>query len=660
MVQGYSCQLPPVGYGKNRLTGQLEYVGIIKGSHKKEDQIWCRIELPADWDKRTKAEKKIQESDPEHIDADLERIREQHWQYRLCGLWIMINGKPTYLTGDYYMYLNWCPLDIGYPQYRNPDRQFFYVWNLVCEDPRAAGLVDIERRRMGKTFKSGCILLERASMYKSHHAGIQSKTGPDAKGVFKKTVVSFFKKWPSFFQPVFDTSKGITPASELRFFQTSKKGKHATSIIGQPELESWIDWGSSEPFFYDGSKLNTYVCDEFGKTMDCNVWDRWGVVRYCLDQDGHWIGKSLFTTTIEEMESGGENGKKIWDNSNPDERNENGRTASGMYRFFLPAYDTFYFDKFGMQEVDKAKEFFLRERAGLVHDQRALSSTIRKNPFSIAEAFRIDGDRCLYDSMKLNIQLDFISAHKTVCERGNFVWDNGEPLTRVRWEKSANGRFYITYLFPRIEDSNQVVHRNGHYSPANNHAFTMGCDPFKYDAVKDERRSNCAAFVFKKPDVAARADPFANSFVAMYLHRASTTNQQYDDVLKMAWYYGCQVLFERNIDNWRHYFKAKDCEGFLMRLPGEDDFGLYSDGHKFVHQQLSDYTEAYINEYCERVMFKELLKDWLLFDIGDTGPYDAAMAAGYTLIAARQKLYKRESVSSVRSVTDYFNIYNAG
>lgn len=663
VIQKYECQLPPVGYGKNKLTGELEYIGVVKNGTKEKDQKWKRIELPEGFEKRVALEEERQKVEPDYVDMEIERIREKHWRYRLCGIWVVIKGKPTYLTGTNFMYLNYCPIDIGFPAYRDTDRRFFYVWEYCVEDPRCAGLVDIERRRMGKTYKSGAILLERTSVFKAHHGGIQSKTGPDAKNVFQKTVVGFFKKWPSFFRPVFDESKGLTPTSTLRFFQTARRGKNSKAGIGRDELESWIDYGTSEPFFYDGSKLNTYVCDEFGKTMDCNVVDRWGVVRYCLDQDGQWVGKALFTTTIEEMENGGSNGRKIWETSDPDERNENGRTKSGMYRFFLPAYETTFFDEWGMPQVDMAKTHYLRERAGLQYDPRELSSQIRKNPFSIEEAFRIDGKRCLYDAMKLNIQLDYLSATNHLVERGNFVWENGIPFTRVKWEKSSNGRFFTTHLLNRQDETNLVTKRNGRYTPANNHVVTMGCDPFRYDTQKDtekfDRISECAAFAYKKGDPSQPNDPFANMFICMYKYRASTTNQQYDDLLKMAWFYGCQILFERNVDNWRGYFTSRDCDGFLMKLPGEQDYGLYSDGHKIVHQQLADYTEAYINEHIDKVLYKDLLEDWLKFDIGNTTPYDLAMAAGYTLIAAREKIYKHESVSIHKDISDYFKIYKA-
>lgn len=412
-------------------------------------------------------------------------------------------------------------------------------------------------------------------------------------------------------------------------------------------------------FAVDGNHL--FLLDDYTvvhNTMDCNVWDRWNVVRFCLDQDGVWCGKALLTTTIEEMENGGENGQKIWDSSDPLDRNENGRTKSGLYRFFLPAFDTTFFDKYGMPEVDRAKDYYLKERAGLQSDPRALSSIIRKNPFDIHEAFRIDGDRCLYDSMKLNYQLDAISYKQNLVTRGNFVWENGEPYTKVRFEKSSNGRWEVAYLMENYDHANKVVNRNGRFFPNNNFAFSIGCDPFKYDAVKEKRRSDCAAFVYKKYDPLTIAHPYNDTFVCYYRYRAVTTAFANEDILKMAWYYGAQILFERNVDHWRDYFRDKNCEGFLMKLPGEDDYGVYTDGMKKVHQLLADYTESYINEHIHKVYFKNLLKEWLLFDLGKTTEWDTAMAAGFTLIAARDKSYQRK-IEDTRDVNDYFKMHKA-
>src|ERR1700749_1769008 len=96
IIQGYECQIPKIGYGKNRLTGKIEHISVIKRSTKKDEQYWERLALSEDWEKRSKAESKKQESDPEYFDHEMEDIRAMHWKYRLCGCWIMINGKETY------------------------------------------------------------------------------------------------------------------------------------------------------------------------------------------------------------------------------------------------------------------------------------------------------------------------------------------------------------------------------------------------------------------------------------------------------------------------------------------------------------------------------------------------------------------------------------
>jgi len=660
LIQDYPCQLPPVGYGKNRLTGELEYIGVIKTDPKKEKQKWRRFELPKDYAKKKKVEEARQKEDPDHFNPDLEKLRSQHWKYRLCGLWIYINGTPTYIPWSYYMYLQWCPLDVGYPAYRDTDRRFYYVWEYCVEDPRCAGLVDIERRRMGKTYKSGSILLDRTSIAAHHHGGIQSKTGMDAKAVFLKTVVPFFKKYPDFFRPIYDQSKGLSPSTELRFFQTTIRGKRSDMLIDQPELESWIDWGSAEPFHYDGSKLNTYIMDEYGKTQEVSVCDRWDVVRFCLDQDGEWCGKALLTSTIEEMENGGTEAKQIWEQSDPKQRDANGRTKTGLYRFFLPAFETTYFDEFGMPETERAKTYYLNQRAGLANEPRQLSSMIRKNPFTIEEAFRIDGDRCLYDSQKLNEQLDWLSWRENLVERGNFEWENGARFTKVIWKKMVNGRFQMPTSF-QFENPNAVIQTAAGYAPNNTVRFAMGCDPFKYDKVKDQRRSKCAAYAFQKFN--PNDEFFSDAFVCRYTYRASTTGMQYEDVLKMAWYFGCQILFESNVDNWKEYFRNPafskvNCSAFLMTLPGETEPGLYSDGGGRTHQLICDLTEDYIEKYIKKVFFKELISDWLIFNLDRTTEFDDSMGSGLALIGARKKLYRTNNELH-REVTDFIKIYTA-
>lgn len=655
-IQGYIVQLPPEGYGKNRITGELEFVGVIKNSPKASEQIWKRIALPDDWDKRRRKEKEKQLEDVDYYDPELETVRQQFWQRRLCGIWVMINGRATYIPPSYFFYLNFCVLDIGYPYYRDTDRKFFSVWEYCCEDPRCGGLVDIERRRQGKTYKMGSVILDRASSMKNHHAGIQSKTSPDAKQVFQKAIVGFFKKLPDFFRPTYDTSKGITPTSELRFFQTTVKGKRAEMMLGEAELESWIDWGSSERFHYDGAKISTYGMDEFGKTINDSVWERWNVVRFCLDQDGKWCGKAILTSTIEEMESGGEDAKKIWDSSNPDERDKNGRTKSGLYRFFLPAYETTYFDKFGMPEVEKAKVFYMNQREGLKDDPHALSSIIRKTPFSIDEAFRIDGSSCIYNPEILNARRDELSWNDSYTIRGNFEWVDGKQDTTVEWRKASNGRWLMCsgFQFDNHEDKNNIIRHGNILKPGNKSKFVCAADGFDHDVTQDDqRRSNAASHILKKHVPGKEDDPYNNAFVTEYCYRPQMSSIFYEDMIKQCVYFGCDILPESNKPGIIKYFKQRGYEHFLILLPGYKDVGIPSTTEN--KKTLAELTEEYIVKNINKVYFIKLIEDWLEFNLLKTQKYDRAMSAGWGLVADSYRTVKKNT-GKVADITDYFRM----
>ena len=75
-----------------------------------------------------------------------------------------------------------------------------------------------------------------------------------------------------------------------------------------------------------------------------------------------------------------------------------------------------------------------------------------------------------------------------------------------------------------------------------------------------------------------------------------------------------------------------------MYLPGSSKPGM--SGSVKTHQRIAEVTEDYIENNIEKVCFPELLKDWLEFDISKTTKFDAAMAAGYTLIADKNILLK--------------------
>lgn len=687
----YLCFLPPIGYGVNSLIGELQETDIIKRSDISEECYWERYTLPLDWKVKRNAEKDRQKFDKHYFDPYLENIRAREWKRRLCGVWFHNYNHKTkevelrYITGTHYLYCTYWKFQGRFMEFRINDMEFWYLMRYIETDPNSLGLSEITKRKLGKTAKLGCWLYDRTSKAPfNQHAGLQSKADDDAEEVMKKALVQPWQKLPDFFRPIYDTMKGDDP-NELRFFHPSRRGS-TTEIEREEEdaLESWIDYGASGESIYDGPELDSYAADEAGKTKrPVSIKERQNTVRYCSELDGDFTRKDwptfqrkhLYTTTVE-VERGEEENYEFQEMtamSNPLERDDNGRTMTGLYTYFLPAQKGMYFNKYGYPDEDRAVVYLLNTRKKLQDEGklRELSSFKRKNPMNFREAFSVDGADALYNPELLDNQYQEIAWRSDITERGDLEWIGGYEFqiekdinghkvmvpNALKWSPNPYGKFErLKGWEPR--EANKIYENNGKYLPNNNHSYRMGCDPFKYDKTKDKRRSKCAAFIYQIPDALYPDIKYDDYVVLKYVDRPEGTKLANIEVLKMAWWCGCQVLFERNVNHWKDHFAGWNCEGFLMWMPGEVEPGIYTDGKGTVVQTICNYTESYINEHHKKILFKSLLqKDTGLlgFKVDETQKFDEPMALGFTLIAVKGKKYIRreESKRNIEDILPY-------
>jgi len=671
----YVCNLPPVGYGVNAITGKLEEVGIIKRSEIEEEQFWERYTLPKEWHERRKVEKERQKYDRFYVDPYVESIRAREWKRRLCGVWFWNYNPKTkkserkYITGTHYLYATYWKFQGKFMDFRINDMEFWYVMKYVETDPNCLGINEITKRKLGKTAKLGCWLYDRTSRPpKNQHAGLQSKADPDAEEVMKKAIVHPWQKLPDFFRPIYDTMKSDDP-NELRFFHTSRRGSTTENERDEEDaLESWIDYGASGEAVYDGPELDSYGSDEAGKTKKpVSIKERQNTVRYCSEIDGEFQHRRQYYTTTVEIEPGEEDNYEFQEMtamSNPLERDDNGRTMTGLYTYFLPAQKGMYFDRYGYPDEERAVVYLLNTMKKLEEEgkTRELSSFKRKNPMTFKSAFSADGSQTLYDPELLNEQLDFISWRNDLTERGNLKWYKDSPFTldiideetgevketilnKIVWEANPYGKFEkVKGWWPT--EPNKVFENGSAYLPNNNFKYRIGYDTFKYDKTKDKRRSNAAAFAYQIKDAMFPSD-YDDMFVLRYSFRPESRRLANMDVLMMSWLCGCQMLVERNAgDHYKEHYKEWNCTGFLMWLPGESEPGITTDGKGNTVQNICNYTEQYINEHHKKVYFKTLIRKesgWMGFKIDDTQKFDEPMAAGFTLIAVRGKQYRKQS-----------------
>ena len=522
-------------------------------------QTWARTEMPSElariksMDEWYEMPKEFRQRFSPFIEEEFRRRREGYWFYN--------NGEPTYITGRHYMMLQWSKIDIGYPSFLDFQRKLF-VHQAACEaDPRCLGQLYTKCRRSGYTNMSACVLVDEATQVKDKLLGIQSKTGKDAQeNVFMKKVVAIFKSYPFFFKPIQDGT--TNPRMELAFREPSKRitKNNKTSVKGDA-LNTIINWKNTTNNAYDGEKLHILYLDEAGKwEKPTDIREAWRIQRTCLIVGRRVIGKALVGSTVNPMDKGGQEYKELWKDSDPQERNKNGRTTSGLYKIFIPAYEALegFFDKHGRpiietpeQELETldgetveigARQFLKNEREALKHDAREMNEIVRQFPFTTDEAFRDSVEGSLFNIGKIYEQIDHNeNMYPDPVVRGNFTWKGGIRDTEVVFVPSSEGRWFVSWM-PPLELRNQKVTERGKPIAPNKLIGCGGVDSYDIDATTDGRGSKGACHIYNKFNMRAPA----NMFVAEYCSRPPMAKIFYEDVLMAAFFFGYPLLVENN------------------------------------------------------------------------------------------------------------------
>jgi hypothetical protein len=567
----YTIWLPPEGYVENKFEGgRLERRQILNKEKSKKNQKWFRTELPVDWKKRRVEEKRKQTANPEYVDQELQKFRDQEWDRRINGIWILINGEPTYLTGLNYFYLNWFKYDFGNPDFRLIDVEFFYMIDYCIEDPNCYGLNLLGGRRTGKTAKMGVFLYDYPSSHAYSYAGLQSKNDTDAKKVFNQNIVDPWRRLPDFFRPEYNFNSKQSKKLEFKIPLKSGQKVLEEDVDDIEGLNSWINFEDAGLVEYDGYKLHRYGADETGKTEKIDIKERWDKVKLCLRDTINGkrviLGKSLQTTTVEQLGSNTNPYFKLWDESDPRKRKANGQTVSGLYNFFIPADCSTIFDDYGRSLREESKALILADREG-ISDQASLLDAIRKDPLSVEEAKMVGAKGNPFNQSVLN-QADHrvSSMSPPPYVIGNFVWDI--PFEKARFDPDPLGGKWHVAWFPPEEKRNMVRVGYGEdkFKPDNEFAIFIGVDPISEGATAESaRKSSYAMTIFRK---ASDIDPdLSETVIADYLSRPDNPEEAYEDNLIACWFYGCYAHIEKNKFDVNNYFVRNGCKEFVMKRP---------------------------------------------------------------------------------------------
>lgn len=664
-IQGLICNIPPVGFVMDIKTKQLREIGVYSRSDIPAEQYWERFKNP-DWYAKVLSEedsfnKNKKDDSAQYFNDEYEEYKQTEWDRRLNGFWYMSNGKPIYLVGAHYLYLQHIQIDVGYPKFREPDLDYFYFLQYVIEDPECMGMLEITKRRFGKTYRGGVFVLDYPTRTKMTNGTIQSKTGADAKKVFAKAVVDPFKKLPRFFKPEYDLSGGVTPKSELRFQNTNVRGKKAEENLEKEELGSLIDFYSADALATDGQKIHRKFDDEWAKTIECNIYERHEVTRYCLmDDEGRIIGKVLYSSTVEvldtEKDGVQEAAIKLWNDSDQLKKGENGRTPSGLYRFFMTADRAKNFDIYGVPDVARTIKEILADRETVKHNQRSWAARVRKEARTVDEAFYAGNDKCEFNAENLTNQIKDLEAEPPFLRQMRLI-----PEKRVIKSRFPNKKDIEDFIAKTMDDArggwfiwelpnkpNHFESRGGSfYEPLNKSMYQIGVDTTK-DIVA--LNGSKPVIVVMKKSCIIEGEEMGMYPVAMWIADTRLDIHFDEQVLLACKLYGCTANYEIDArGDYYRYFSKENCGMFLEWTPAiarnpvkrnnKIEPGTRS-GDPFQLSTQLQILKSYIdgtdnevyNGHAHRIKYITLLKQLLKYDHSDRTPYDQVIALAMALL----------------------------
>jgi hypothetical protein len=462
---------------------------------------------------------------------------------------------------------------------------------------------------------------------------------------------------------------------ELAFREPSKRitKKNKTSQVGEA-LNTVVNWKNTTNNAYDGEKLHVMYLDEAGKwEKPTDIRESWRIHRTCLLVGRNIIGKALVGSTVNPLDKGGRQFRDLYYSSDPSERNENGRTKSGLYSIFIPAYEALegFFDMYGNPVVEDpetpilgedgnlitigAKTFLKNERKALSTDGHELNEVIRQFPFVEDEAFRDSAKASLFNIGKIYEQIQHnqeLFPQPVVV--GNFQWENGVPDTKVVFSPDVNGRWRISWMPPE-DMRNLEKFANGKRIAPNAFLGVGGVDSYDIDATVDGRGSKGACHLYNKFNM----EYPANMFVAEYASRPPLAKIFYEDVLMAAKFYGYPILIENNKYGIARYFETRGYDDYLLDRPehlgannGSKTKGIPSNSQDII-QAHAQAIEAYIHNYVGindetgqmgKMYFDKTLEDWINFKIEDRTKYDLTISAGLALLAAQKRVQEKKKV----------------
>jgi hypothetical protein len=667
-IYGVSCRVPDVP----------PHQEIINWDKSKEEQLWQRKELPSFFDKvqYTKSGDLIlTEEQEEYAIEELKKCKN--------GVWIYVYGNPYYITKKYYFYLQWWTLEDGSrPEYRDADRRYFTFLEHWENVPWCLGVCRAKKRREGASSQATSNLVYEAIFFKNSNCGLVSKSNEDGRSTFTEMVAYGYRQLPAFLKP-----KQINREDSVTELVFAQKASNVKEGVAETQKEdegnrSKINYRAPVLNAYDRGRMSRLLLDEFGKLeKEIQASQLFAIISKTLVKGVKRVGFVEMPSTVNKMSKGGSEFKLLWENADLNKRMP---TINRLVRYFSPAYDGYegFIDKYGfsvmssptpeqkeylvekwvvkdedgntISEISEedielgSKAYILKRREGRTGDD--LEEEIRMNPCTEVEAFMSANADCIFNVVKLNEQIERLKESPVPKRKVVFYRDEINQL--IRWRDARDAE---TFAWEFVSDLNLKGEVNKHYydngtkRPGRVDIGVIGVDGYSNSQGGKKYGSKASAWVYSKYDL---RDPLNTGLFTGHLYgRPNEKEELHNQIILAAEYLGYQVYYEFVADDYYTYFKNRGKLGYLAKFPlnaidpskrkkdsVERHYGFPVTDFSMTKQ--NDSMISYVEHYCEKIYWLELLEDLKNFEPSKRTPSDRTVSAMIALVAGLEPIYK--------------------
>lgn len=561
----------------------------------------------------------------------------RYWdeQFKRCLQGFQPEGYH-WIPGRLYFYLNFCKIKVsdetgqrkrtGNPLYRDLD----YELAMTFEEAKVKkkGIIEPKAREVGATVSAVCMtILHETVFFEASEVCIATGSEDEIKA--SKEVLSLaYNELPDAMRSEFlDENKELWRFGFITHEILEDGKKTIDKEVGLKSIIHFKDSLNRKPNQLNSFRLSWTFVDECG--LINGLTNIHILNKASFEENLVQFGCPIYAGTAKSFASKDADYEHMFENSD----------KFNLIKKFIPKWKSMMqFMDLKTGKIDKEKaQAFIEAMYDPYRNNQVELTKIQQEYCSEPEHCWMRKSGGLLPLTIINTQLQAISMDKTYNPRtkelsciqiGDLRWVNGIFGTKVEWFPNEKGIFRI-YRHPR----------EGEYK----NLYVGGVDPYTKESTV-ETDSMGAGYIFERFMGLQEESELP---VCEYIDRPQGSKNEaglklvgksifYNNLYKMAVYYGCKLLIEDTDSELFSWFREKHATSALARRPQnvlqvksnqQNAFGVSPSTGTISLQ--TDLLNRYLNDHPNSIMFSRLLLDMKGWGAKNT---DLAMSFGYSLM----------------------------